>query len=732
MIGMTKLSRVVVAALCCALAAGPALADNYVAKDGNGNLISMAAKNIGGFLHPFHILEGLISGSGAPQPINVAADGTVAVSCTGCSSSTVGISGTLPSFASTQTFNLGTAGFTPTAGAVANLSVSTTSSDVALPAGTTIVVTNAGASDAAFRIQVGAGTAAATDMTLKAGAAVGLAVGSATHISAITASGTTTLNIQGGAGAAAGYGGGSSGGGGGGGPVTAASGAYASGSLAAGAVVDIGTGVSPAANTVNARLATINTTLGTPFQAGGSIGNTTFASTQSGTWNITNVSGTVSLPTGAATSANQSTEITSLGTIATNSGTQATAANQTSIIGSKAPGTAAASAQLTGCVYTSAGITLTTGQQAALQCDSTGHVLTTATGSGGGAITAAASSYAAGAFSAGAGVDGWDLTEGAKADTAYAGSGSASVVSVLKGIYSAATGGIPAGSASIGNVGLNAGSAVIGVVGNTQGSTTSGQSGPLVQGAVTTGAPSYTTAQTSPLSLTTAGALRVDPSAVTAPTSVADGSNVTFGAKADAATCATANTAMACFRQLHADVTSSIPAGSAVIGVVGNTQGSTTSGQSGPLVQCAVTTANPAYTTAQTSPASCNINGALRVKQAPGTQESCASGNVAAATAACTLAASAGHTTYITGFQMTAGGSTAAALVTCTLTGTITGTKSYTFAFPAGVAVGATPLLVTFNPPLPASAANTTIVASCPSGGAGNTNATMTADGFQE
>lgn len=33
---------------------------------------------------------------------------------------------------------------------------------------------------------------------------------------------------------------------------------------------------------------------------------------QSGTWNVTNVSGTVSLPTGAATSANQTTEITSL------------------------------------------------------------------------------------------------------------------------------------------------------------------------------------------------------------------------------------------------------------------------------------------------------------------------------------------------------------------------------------------------------------------------------------
>lgn len=43
---------------------------------------------------------------------------------------------------------------------------------------------------------------------------------------------------------------------------------------------------------------------------------TTIAATQSGTWNVTNVSGTISLPTGAATSANQSTEITSLATIA--------------------------------------------------------------------------------------------------------------------------------------------------------------------------------------------------------------------------------------------------------------------------------------------------------------------------------------------------------------------------------------------------------------------------------
>lgn len=43
-----------------------------------------------------------------------------------------------------------------------------------------------------------------------------------------------------------------------------------------------------------------------------------------------------------------------------------------------------------------------------------------------------------------------------------------------------------------------------------QGSTTSGQTGSLIQGAVTTAAPSYTTAQTSPISLTLAGATRYD------------------------------------------------------------------------------------------------------------------------------------------------------------------------------------------------------------------------------
>lgn len=43
---------------------------------------------------------------------------------------------------------------------------------------------------------------------------------------------------------------------------------------------------SPAANTIGDRLKVINATLGSPFQVGGSIGNTTFASIQSGSWTV--------------------------------------------------------------------------------------------------------------------------------------------------------------------------------------------------------------------------------------------------------------------------------------------------------------------------------------------------------------------------------------------------------------------------------------------------------------
>jgi hypothetical protein len=51
-------------------------------------------------------------------------------------------------------------------------------------------------------------------------------------------------------------------------------------------------------------------------------------------------------------------------------------------------------------------------------------------------------------------------------------------------------------------------------------------------------------------------------------------------------------------------------------GVIGYAQGSTTSGQGGPLVQCAVTTAAPTYTTGQTDPLSCDTSGNQRTLDA--------------------------------------------------------------------------------------------------------------------
>lgn len=85
---------------------------------------------------------------------------------------------------------------------------------------------------------------------------------------------------------------------------------------------------------------------------------------QSGTWNITNVSGTVSLPTGAATSANQSTANTALQLI-------------DNPIGSSTGGSAGTASNLAGGIYNSSAPTLTNGQQAALQLSSSGALIVT-------------------------------------------------------------------------------------------------------------------------------------------------------------------------------------------------------------------------------------------------------------------------------------------------------------------------------------------------------------------
>lgn len=191
--------------------------------------------------------------------------------------------------------------------------------------------------------------------------------------------------------------------------------------------------------------------------------NTAFAvnSVQSGTWNVTNVSGTVSLPTGAST-----------------------AANQTSVIGTKAAGVAAASSQLVGGVYNSGGVTLTDGQQAAAQLSAAGEVKVVGTGVA-------------------------------------------------------------------------------------QASTTSGQTGSLIMGAVTTAAPTYTTAQTSPVSLDTAGNTRVAatpyPSGAIPYTATATG---TTGATTATLAGAASVTTYICGFSIRANATAAATGNATVTGVI--------------------------------------------------------------------------------------------------------------------------------------------------------------------
>jgi hypothetical protein len=174
-----------------------------------------------------------------------------------------------------------------------------------------------------------------------------------------------------------------------------------------------------------------------------------------------------------------------------------------------------------------------------------------------------------------------------------AGTPSGGVVSI-QGVTSGTV--VPISGTVTSNIGTTGGLALDTTVSGlqvSQGSTTSGQKGGLTLGAVTTSAPAYTTAQTSPLSLTTAGALRIDGSAVTQPISGTVTANI--------------------------GTTNGLALDTSVNGIL-VAQGSTTSGEKGPLIQGAVTTSAPAYTTAQTSPLSLTTAGALRIDGSAVTQ----------------------------------------------------------------------------------------------------------------
>ena len=107
------------------------------------------------------------------------------------------------------------------------------------------------------------------------------------------------------------------------------------------------------------------------------------------------------------------------------------------------------------------------------------------------------------------------------------------------------------------------------------------------------------------------------------------------------------------------------------------------------------------------------------------------SGNQANTAAIAILPGVAGKTTYLTGYSFTGGGATAAALVSPTIAGLLGGTATFTYGVVAGVTSANAPLAAVVNHPMPASAANTAIVATLPALGLGNTNATVVLHGFQ-
>lgn len=106
------------------------------------------------------------------------------------------------------------------------------------------------------------------------------------------------------------------------------------------------------------------------------------------------------------------------------------------------------------------------------------------------------------------------------------------------------------------------------------------------------------------------------------------------------------------------------------------------------------------------------------------------SGNVANANAVATLTPPAGRTAYITGIKSTSAGATVAAIVNLTVAGVTGGTMTFPRVFSAGAVLQNADFDQDFAPGIPGAAAGTAIVVTLPAGGAGNTNAAITAIGY--
>lgn len=177
-------------------------------------------------------LNGKTSTQGIPSCESVSSTSPLPITGTINATSTVKATAAAPTYTegSTQPFSSDLSGNIRTlasvsvgtyqpGGTAANLaSVTTTSSSVALPAGSVVAVFNTGTVPITTKLGVGAGTTvtAVTGDIVQPGSWFSYSVGSNTFLAAITSSSSSSLVITGGSGLPSGAGGGSSSGGGGG------------------------------------------------------------------------------------------------------------------------------------------------------------------------------------------------------------------------------------------------------------------------------------------------------------------------------------------------------------------------------------------------------------------------------------------------------------------------------------------------------------------------------------
>lgn len=105
-------------------------------------------------------------------------------------------------------------------------------------------------------------------------------------------------------------------------------------------------------------------------------------------------------------------------------------------------------------------------------------------------------------------------------------------------------------------------------------------------------------------------------------------------------------------------------------------------------------------------------------------------GIIANSAASASLPAVVGKTNYVTSIQVMGAGATASTLIAATLAGLLGGSIIYPVGVSAVPANANAPIVLNFNPPLPASAANVAITLSTTAYGVGNIWAMVALQGF--